>query len=143
MGQLSQEAGDYVATGTHYLENAGQFVSQKELRKASELLWGAVSQYVKALAATDGLLFTGHRQIRNYVRQSSIERHEPRLLRDFVLLEDLHRNFYDEKIAEDDFPVFLEATQSFIDYLTQLIRSASDRTPTLAQSTPDTPPKPS
>jgi len=43
--------GDFMETRDQYLSNAEHAIAAGEYRKASELLWGAVTQQLKALAA--------------------------------------------------------------------------------------------
>jgi hypothetical protein len=47
---------DFMETRDQYLSNAEHVIAAGEYRKASELLWGAVTQQLKALAASHNIL---------------------------------------------------------------------------------------
>ena len=104
-------------TRDQYLSNAEHAIAAGEYRKASELLWGAVTQQLKALAASRNILITSHRQFFDFLRQYAAESGDRKLYEDFVTLNALHANFYDEIIPSDAFPIFY---QKAIDYITRL-----------------------
>ena len=60
-------------TRDHYLSNADETISKRELRKASELLWGGVTQSIKLLAATKNIAIHSHTEFRIFVRTISAE----------------------------------------------------------------------
>ena len=112
----------YIDTRNHYYKNMEQTVNKEEYRKASELLWGAVTQSIKALASLSGIMISQHKFFRTYTRDvareiGDIEYHEL-----FLTLETLHRNFYDEKIDPIDFPLYLEKANKFLEKTEQLIQ---------------------
>lgn len=100
-----------------YRSNADHAVAAREYRKASELLWGAVTQQLKALAAVHDVIISTHGQFFDFLRQYSIETGDRPLYENFVALNALHRNFYDEIIPADVFPMFY---QKGVDYIAQL-----------------------
>lgn len=104
-------------TRDQYLSNAEHAIAAGEYRKASELLWGAVTQQLKALAASRNILITSHRLFFDFLRQYAAESGDRKLYEDFVTLNALHANFYDEIIPSDAFPIFY---QKAIDYITRL-----------------------
>jgi len=110
-------------TRDEFRSNADQAIVAGELRKASELLWGAVTQQLKALAATRNVLITSHREFFDFLRQCSKELHETQLYADFVSLNALHRNFYDETIPPDAFPEFYDKAIQFIGRLDELVKT--------------------
>jgi hypothetical protein len=101
-------------TRDQYRSNAEQAIALGEYRKASELLWGAVTQQLKALAATHNVVITSHRQFFDFLRQLSAELGDRSLYEDFVALNALHKNFYDEIIPADVFPSFYQKTIEYI-----------------------------
>lgn len=106
-----------------YWSNAEHAIKAKEYRKASELLWGAVAQQLKALAGTHGILIKSHGQFFNFLRQLSSELHDKSLYLEFVDLNALHQNFYDETIPPDIFPDFYERAVRYIARLDTLTQS--------------------
>ena len=107
-----------------YRSNAEQAIAAGELRKASELLWGAITQQLKALAATYNAVISSHRQFFDFLRQLSAELHDRTFYEDFVSLNALHKNFYDETIPSDVFPEFYKKSIQFIARLEGLARGA-------------------
>jgi hypothetical protein len=107
-----------------YRANAEHAIELGEFRKASELLWGAITQQLKALAATRNVLITSHREFFDFLRQLASETRDEALYKDFVALNALHKNFYDETIPSDVFPDYYEQTIRYIARLDQLARSA-------------------
>ncbi len=51
----------YLKTRDQYLVNAEKLLARREYRKASELLWGAMVQSIKALAAKRGYRLGTHK----------------------------------------------------------------------------------
>ena len=52
--ETTRSVEDRINTGAHYALNAQELAAKGEHRKAAEMLWGAVTQYLKALAAAEG-----------------------------------------------------------------------------------------
>jgi Archaeal PaREP1/PaREP8 family len=107
-----------------YRANAEHAIEAGELRKASELLWGAVTQQLKALAATRDVVISSHRDFFDFLRQLAKDVQDDSLFKDFVSLNALHRNFYDETIPPDVFPDYYEKSIQYIARLDKLARTA-------------------
>jgi len=124
---LNQPEADFVnslyQTRDQYRANAERAIASGEYRKASELLWGALTQQLKAFAATRNILITSHRQFFELVRELATEMKEKSIYEDFVSLNALHKNFYDEIIPNELFPDFYEKTIRYIARLDELTRS--------------------
>ena len=101
-------------TRDQYRSNAEKAIAAGEYRKASELLWGAVTQQLKALAAVHNIVITSHRQFFDFLRQLATDLGDRSLYTDFVELNALHKNFYDEIIPSDLFPDFYQKTIEYI-----------------------------
>jgi hypothetical protein len=67
-GEAAVEVARFCAQRDHYWANALDCAARKELRKASELAWGAVAQALKALAASAALHLGTHRQLADFAR---------------------------------------------------------------------------
>lgn len=104
----------FYETRDQYRSNADKAIAAGEYRKASELLWGAITQQLKALAAAQSIIISSHRQFFDFLRELCAERQDMTLYNDFVNLNALHKNFYDETIPPDAFPPFYEKGLSFI-----------------------------
>ena len=85
----------YRSQAAYYLDNAQEFLSRQEFTKASEFLWGAVAQAVKAVAASEGVHLAHHGQVWDYAEEISRERNDPGIFDDFRQANTLHINFYE------------------------------------------------
>jgi len=63
-----------------YYNNALKYAAKGKFPKASELLWGAVTQSLKALAATRDINITSHAAFFSFTRDLSKEIDKPREL---------------------------------------------------------------
>jgi intein/homing endonuclease len=117
----NKNATKYIETRNHYYDNAKEMIGKGELRKASEMLWGAVTQTLKALAALKGIEFKKHGTFFSLTEQLSKERKDPSLYNEFVDLNTLHTNFYDEVIPIGAFPMFYDKTRTYIEKLQVII----------------------
>lgn len=108
-------------TRDEYRSNAGKAIAAGEFRKASELLWGAITQELKALAATYNVVISSHRQFFEFLRQLAGELNDLNLYSEFVELNALHKNFYDETIPSDIFPDFYRRAIEYIERLDSLL----------------------
>ncbi len=105
----------------HYLSNAEETIMKKEFRKASELLWGSVTQTVKLLALLYGIKITQHSEFRRFVMEISKESGNENLFQEFAYIETLHKNFYDEVIPEEFFKTYEEKARKFLEKMDKLI----------------------
>ena len=105
---------EYLRTRDEYFRNAEAMLGRVEPRKASELLWGAVAQGVKALAASRGLSIRTHGGLFEFVRQTSKELGREELYDALMELQVLHRNFYDEAVPPEAVSRFFGKAHGFL-----------------------------
>ena len=117
---LSKEVSKYLIMRDHYLSNAEDMIKKNNLRKASELLWGAIAQTIKSLASLSNIGIYSHNQFKLYIKDLSRQLKDKYLSLTFSYLENLHRNFYDEKIPEEEFPEYYKETILFIKKLDKI-----------------------
>jgi len=123
---MSEEmVSSYIRTRDKYFNNSERLSGEGEFRKASELLWGAITQAIKALAATRGRIISHHYQFFDFMRILTAEIEEPTLYESFLFLRNLHDNFYDETIPPEDFQIYRERAHSFLMRLNELMESLS------------------
>ena len=122
---MSKVISVYLKMRDQYLSNAQECIGKKELRKASELLWGAVTQAIKALASTFGVSITTHNQFFEYTKEIGKETEDKEYYTLFVELNALHKNFYDELIPPESFPMFYEKALLFLKKIDNLQRQYS------------------
>ncbi len=112
----------FLRTRDIYYRNAQELIGRGELRKASEMLWGAVTQSVKALAAVSNVRVTTHNQFFDFLRQLCDELEDDYFFSSFIDLNNLHRNFYDECIPSDAFYIYHRRAFQFIERIEEFLR---------------------
>jgi hypothetical protein len=117
-----QKPSPFVKIRDEYLANAELFAGKKEYRKASELLWGAVTQAIKALAAKHKIEIKSHGQFYDFMQEVCRELKNESLYKNFLFLNDLHKNFYDESIRPLDFDIYLKEAYNFILELDRIMK---------------------
>ena len=85
-----------------YFKNALHFIEAEEAEKASEFLWGCMSQALKALALSRGRNLRSHRQIRNYAAELTKELRDESIWHVFNIAQSLHSNFYESGLLLED-----------------------------------------
>ena len=116
----------YIRTRDHYFNNMRETLGKKEYQKASELLWGAITQSIKALASLSGIHIHSHNFFKRYTREISKDIGDPEYHELFLSLQQLHQNFYDEQIDPIDFPIYLKKAKNFLEKNDILIRRKLD-----------------
>jgi len=106
----------------HYLCNAEETIKKEELRKASELLWGAITQAIKALGSASNIYIGKHGEFFDFVRDVGRETNDNELYLLFLDLNALHKNFYDETIPSQDFPIYYEKAYLFLRKMDEITR---------------------
>ena len=97
-----------------YLCNVEETIKKEEWRKASELLWGAITQEIKALGSASNIYIGKHGEFFDFVRDVGRETNDNELYLLFLDLNALHKNFYDETIPSQDFPIYYEKAYLFL-----------------------------
>ena len=118
---VEEAIADFLRDRDVYYKNAEKLIAQGKLRKASEMLWGAVTQSVKALAAARNIKISKHKDFFHFLREVSRELGDDYYYSSFVELNDLHRNFYDEFIPEDAFYLLHKKAFDFIKKTEELL----------------------
>jgi hypothetical protein len=88
----------YIKLSDKYSKDAEELLKRRDYIQASEKLWGAVAEIVKAVAAKRGRESRRHDFIRTFTDELSEELSEPEIKKDFAIVEQLHRNFYENDI---------------------------------------------
>ncbi len=114
---ISLQAGEFLRTREEYLSNFPDAYSKQEYRKASELLWGAVTQTIKFVAAIVGKEIRNHGAFFDFVKELSKSLEKPEIYKDFLLLDKLHKNFYDPEIPPSDIGIYVETAYAFMQIL--------------------------
>jgi len=114
----------YLKRRDEYYVNALKSASKGEFSKASEFLWGAITQSLKALAAVNGIGLGKHKQFFEFMRQISKELRDEELYKSFLFLRKLHINFYEEVIDPQDFQIYLKEAKLFMQKIDEIIKKS-------------------
>jgi len=118
----ARRAERYLRRRGEYWSNALKYVGEGKFSKASEFLWGAVAQSIKAAAAMRDISITRHSAFFDFMRELSKELEDKELYKSFLFLNDLHKNFYDEYIGPAEFQIYLEEAGKFLQRIEEIGR---------------------
>ena len=82
----------------HYSHNAEKYLKIKDYHKASEMMWGAMSCVIKAVAAKENKSIKSHRQLGEYVRKLAKQQKDKEIFNSFSNASMLHSNFYESNL---------------------------------------------
>ena len=115
------KAQDYLRLNNKYLHEAEVLLSKGEYLQASEKLWGAAAEIVKAVAAKRGIELKSHGELFRFVSELKDELGEPELPRLFSLASALHQNFYEDWLPPETVRDHAEAVRTLVKRLAQEI----------------------
>ena len=110
---------EYQRLNAKYLAEADELLAKKGCSQASEKLWGATAEIVKAVAAKRGVSLGTHRSIGEFV--DLLHKENPRwgLREAFAFANSLHTNFYEDWLTEE---FVLDASGRIRDFVSKLTR---------------------
>lgn len=100
LSTLSDVAEEYIETSGRLLRQADAEFEKGDLLQASEKAWGAVSQYLKAMATQRGLPHRVHRELRLVAQNIVEETGQQRIRELFAIAETMHANYYEAWMPE-------------------------------------------
>jgi hypothetical protein len=112
---------NYLRLNGKYLSEAEALIRQRDLAQASEKLWGATAEIVKAVAAKRGIELGTHASLWGYVSKLDSEHPDWALRRDFSYMGNLHQNFYEDWLPEPYVKDGLEIAKGFVKRLKTLL----------------------
>ncbi len=95
---MVEKVDTYRKLNEKYLVDAANLIEKKDYVQASEKLWGATAEALKAVAATRGRNLRTHADLWEFVRELDSERPEWRLRHKFRDADHLHSNFYEDEL---------------------------------------------
>ncbi|ODS30729.1 MAG: Archaeal PaREP1/PaREP8 family protein [Candidatus Scalindua rubra] len=105
-----------------YLQDAKALLKKQDYPQASEKLWGATAQIIKAIALKRGKKLRSHESISKYVVELSKELNDNSILDYFGLANSLHQNFYENWLA----PEMVSRYAKIIEKLIKKLRPLAD-----------------
>ena len=113
---------EYLRLNGKYLREAEELLARGDYIQASEKLWGAAAEVVKAVAASRGVTLGTHKSLVRYVLALHKQYPEFGLRQGFVMAETLHINFYEDNLPEEEVKLRAEEVKSFINKMKQLLQ---------------------
>ena len=119
--EVKEKIQKYKKQSIHYFENANKFIDKGDAEKASEFLWGSLTQALKAVAANKNIWLRSHNQIRNYALALARELHDDDIRHTFIYAQSLHSNFYESGLLLEDVAGAAEDVRKTVNKLLSLI----------------------
>lgn len=113
--------GRYLELNGKYLKEADELLAKGDYVQASEKLWGAAAEMIKAIAAKRGLGLGTHRSIGVFLAKLDTKLPEWRLPDGYAHANNLHVNFYEDHLPPDLMLKSAAAVKKFIDKLRRLL----------------------
>ena len=112
----------HLALSEKYLKEAEEFLNKGDHTQASEKVWGAASQIVKALAAKRGKALRSHRELHVFVSEIRRELKDPEISTLWLSANSLHQNFYENWLPEETVKDGMENVRKFVKRIKELIK---------------------
>ncbi len=114
---MTQKSTRYIEGSQTLLQQAQAELERGDLRQASEKAWGAAAQAVKAVGEERGWNHSGHAMLFDIVAQVNDERRRRRISRLFIAANQLHINFYEDLMEEEDVRYGIDTVQALLRWL--------------------------
>lgn len=85
-------------------------------------MWGGITQAVKALGSASNIYIGKHEEFFDFVREVGRETNDKELYLLFLDLNALHKNFYEETIPSQDFPIYYEKAYLFLRKIDKIMK---------------------
>jgi len=105
----------YLDLNRRYLKEGEDFLAKGDSAQASEKLWGASAEIVKAVGAQMGLELKTHADLWGFTTKLSSELGDPEILRLFATANYLHQNFYENVMTLEAVSASAVAVKQFIE----------------------------
>lgn len=112
----------YEALNGKYLRDSDRLLAASDYPQASEKLWGAAAQAVKAVAATRRWRHSGHRDLRRAVSRLYRETGDNEYLELFSIAESVHANFYEDFLEPEDVRLYAQRVRQLVEKLMPLTK---------------------
>lgn len=123
---MNDAAARYRDQGHLYLAQAREEFAREDLMQASEKVWGAAAQLVKAAAADRGWTHGRHATLYQVVRRLVEETGVDALRLEFAVAGELHANFYEGFLAPAIVEDYLQDVTRFVGRVEGLLNNGAD-----------------
>jgi len=114
---MSGRLENYLNLLNKYLAEADDMLAKEDFTQASEKMWGAAAEAVKAVAAARGVELLSHRDLWEFTTKLDKEHPEMNLLNLFHIANSLHTNFYENWLTPEALKKGSEAVHEFVEKL--------------------------
>jgi len=111
----------YLDLNRKYLREGEDLLVKGDSVQASEKLWGASAEIVKAIAAHRGLELKTHADLWTFTTKLSSELGDPEILKLFATANYLQQNFYENVMTLEAVRASAEAVNQFIERAEKLL----------------------
>jgi len=122
---MNEKAKHYLSLHEKYLRDADELLEAKDHAQASEKLWGAAAEVVKAVAAERSIELKTHADLWNFVTKLREEMKDPDISKLFLAANYLHQNFYENLLPPEAVIDGSDAVKQFAARLRPLTDTAS------------------
>lgn len=98
--EAKNDADKFAGMVLHYSHNAEKYLKEKDFHKASEMMWGAMSCALKAVAAKKKLSIKSHKELGTFAIKLSKESKEREIFNSYSKASMLHKHFYESDLDE-------------------------------------------
>ncbi|MBI4258169.1 MAG: hypothetical protein HY619_04365 [Thaumarchaeota archaeon] len=112
---------EYERLNGKYLKEAEVLLKKKDYSQASEKLWGAAAENVKALAASKNLELGTHASLWSFVEKTHNDHPELNLMHEFSYAGNLHTNFYEDWLSPGYVEEGLQIVRNFVEKMRKLM----------------------
>jgi hypothetical protein len=112
---------EYLKLNGKYLLEAEEFLKKKDLAQASEKLWGAAAEIVKAVAAKRGVELGTHASLWAFVAELDHQNPTLGLVDEFSYAGNLHTNFYENWLSTAYIVRGMSVVKEFVGKMKQLL----------------------
>ena len=96
--KAENDADKFASMVLHYSHNAEKYLKIRDYHKASEMMWGAMSCVIKAVAAKQNKQLKSHRVLADYAREFAKKQDDKEVFDSFSKASQLHSNFYESNL---------------------------------------------
>ena len=114
---------DHIREARYFLAMADHPVVVANAQHRSEILWGAATQMVKAVAKDNNLPNDSHREMFRAVRNIGNSINYPTLVREFGQADKLHKNFYNGEMSPAEFSHARRRVHEFVSILQRILNA--------------------
>ena len=116
---------EHMAQADYLIDVSDDPLIAANLQLQSEVLWGAATQAVKAVAKSNNLPCGSHRELFRAVRECARRTEDAYLVREFGNIEKLHVNFYDGEMGSDEIARHRRTTTRFVAKMQRIINASN------------------